>query len=289
MRIGAIEAGGTKIVCGIGDETGHISKQISFPTRSPEITVPEVIDFFADEELDGLGIASFGPIVVDSKSKDYGRITSTPKLEWQNFDWSGTLSEKIIAPIYIDTDVNAAVLGEIRWGSAQGLDNCVYITVGTGIGAGVLVEGNLVHGLLHPEVGHMFVKRHPKDEFNGTCPYHGDCLEGLACGPAISSRWGYQGKQLTGNDSVWELESYYLAQAITNLTLILSTKRIILGGGVMSQPLLLPLIRKKTLQLLNGYIGKTELMENIDQYIVPPMLGGFSGLKGAIALVLSAT
>lgn len=288
MRIGAIELGGTKIVCGIGDENGNIMEHITFPTRKPTESLQEVFEFFRDRPLDRLGVGSFGPIEIDPNGPAYGRITSTPKLAWQNFDLLTALRERFMVPIYLDTDVNVAAFGEARWGAAFGLDSCVYLTVGTGIGAGILVEGNLVHGLLHPEVGHMLVKRHVDDAFAGNCPYHGDCLEGLASGPALAERWGHEGKDLADNAAVWNMEAYYLAQTVTNMVLTLATKKVILGGGVMNQPQLFPSIRKYTIQFLNGYIHKKEVSENINQYIVPPSLGAFAGLKGAMAIALRA-
>ena len=288
MKIGAIEAGGTKFICGIGDETGNILEYTTFPTKTPVETLNHVIEFFHDKKFDALGVGAFGPVEVDPNSVKYGTITSTPKIEWQNYDLLAALKETIHVPIYLDTDVNVAALGEAKWGAANGLDSCVYITVGTGIGAGALVEGNLVHGLLHPEMGHMLVRKHIDDPFKGKCPYHQDCLEGLASGPAIQERWGAEGKNLADNHSVWNLEAYYLAQAIMNIVLTLSPKKIILGGGVMKQEQLFPSIHEEVVKLLNGYIDKKEVKESIADFIVPPLLKDFAGLKGAMALVLNS-
>lgn len=285
MRIGAIEAGGTKINCGIGDEKGNLFNYVSFPTREPLETMQDVYRYFRDQQLEGLGIASFGPVEVNPQSPKYGRITSTPKLAWQNFDWLASMKGYVDCPIYLDTDVNAAALGEARWGAAAGLSNCIYMTVGTGIGAGLLVEGNLVHGLLHPEAGHMLIRRHKEDTYAGHCPFHGDCLEGMASGPAIGDRFGGKAETLGLSHPAWDFEAYYLAQAVVNLTLSTAPQRVILGGGVIHQPQLIEKVRKQVLALLNGYLAKDELIQGIDTFIVPPGLGDFSGLKGALALV----
>ncbi|MCY0887770.1 MAG: ROK family protein [Alicyclobacillaceae bacterium] len=286
MKIGAIEAGGTKFVCGIGDEHGQVAKSITFQTTTPEETLSHVYAFFQSEHIDGLGVGAFGPLELDRQSPLYGHITTTPKRHWQHFNLLGALKDEFSCDIYLDTDVNAAALGEASWGAAAGHQNCIYITVGTGIGAGLLVEGNLVHGLLHPEVGHMLVRRRAGDTFSGCCPYHQDCLEGLASGPAIQARWGEEASLLANNDAVWMLEAYYLGQALTNLILTVSPEKIILGGGVMQQAQLLPLIRREVQTFLAGYVEKRELGQTIDQYIVDPGLGQMAGLKGCLALVV---
>lgn len=286
MRLGAIEAGGTKIICGIGDETGRIEDSVSFPTRDPAETVAQILEYFAHQPLDGLGIASFGPVEVNTSSPNYGTITTTPKLAWQNFNWFEALRTQVHCPIFIDTDVNAAALGEARFGAAVGLANCIYITVGTGIGGGLLAEGNLVHGLMHPEVGHMLIRRHPDDSYQGHCPFHHDCLEGLASGPALEARWGQKAETLDSSHPAWTFESYYLAQAIVNLILVSSTQKVILGGGVMHQPQLITKIREQVLDMLSGYIAKEEVTQNIEGYIVKPGLGDSAGLTGALALTL---
>lgn len=286
LLFGAIEAGGTKIICGFGDENGNIHDSISFPTRDPNETIPKIHAYFENNQLDGLGIASFGPLEVNTTSAQYGTITSTPKQAWQNFNWLQALKEKMNCPIFIDTDVNAAALGETRFGAAKGFSNCIYITVGTGIGAGLVVEGNIVHGMMHPEVGHMMVRRHPEDVYKGHCSYHLDCLEGLASGPAIAERWGQKAEKIEQNHIAWEFEAYYLAQAIVNLLLVTSTQKIILGGGVMHQTNLIMHIRNKVIELLGNYINRSEITQFSDQYIVLPGLADFSGLKGALALAI---
>ncbi|MBZ5749038.1 ROK family protein [Metabacillus rhizolycopersici] len=284
MLLGAIEAGGTKFVCGIGGENGEIYERVSFPTTKPEETMKQVVSFFNQKKIEAIGIGSFGPIDLTKTSDTYGYITSTPKPYWENFNLVGEVKKHFSVPIGFDTDVNGAALGESKWGAAKGLDSCLYITVGTGIGVGAVVEGKLLHGLLHPEMGHILIRKHPEDYFGGSCPYHLDCLEGTAAGPAIEKRWGNKGVELSNDKRVWELESYYLAQAIVNYILILSPKKVILGGGVMKQEQLFPLIRKEVIKLLNGYIQSKDILEGINSYIVPPGLGDNAGLAGALAL-----
>ncbi|MDR7073235.1 ROK family protein [Fictibacillus barbaricus] len=284
MILGAIEAGGTKFVCGIGNQNGEILERITIPTTTPAETLKQVIEFFQGKQIDALGVGSFGPVDLNPVSPTYGFITSTPKKNWNSFNLIGELKKHINVPIGFDTDVNAAALGEMEWGAANGLDSCLYMTVGTGVGVGAIAEGRLIHGMLHPEMGHILVRRHEDDSFQGCCPYHGDCLEGMAAGPAIESRWGQKGSELESNPKVWELEAYYLAQALVNYILILSPKRLILGGGVMKQEHLFPLIRENVAKLLNGYIKHENIFGKIDEYIVPPVLGDNAGLCGALAL-----
>lgn len=286
MTIGAIEAGGTKFVLGIGNEKGEIFEKISIPTEDPNTTMTKVIEFFKDKNIEALGVGCFGPIDLNKDSTSYGYITTTPKLKWANYNIVGELKKYFNIPIGFDTDVNGAALGELTWGAAKNLNSAVYITIGTGIGAGAIIEGRMIHGLLHPEMGHILVKRHDKDNYEGKCPYHKDCLEGLAAGPAIEARWGKKGHELESASEVWEMEAFYLAQAIANFVLILSPEKIILGGGVMNQKHLFPLIRAKVIKNLAGYVNKKEILENIDSYIVSPLLGDNAGLCGAIALGL---
>jgi fructokinase len=287
MVIGAIEAGGTKFVCGLGNEDGVISERISIPTTTPEETMAEVVSFFKDKRIEALGVGSFGPVDLEQSSATYGFITSTPKPHWAQFDLVGELKKYFDVPVGFDTDVNAAALGESLWGAAAGLDSCLYMTVGTGIGVGALVEGKLIHGLTHPEMGHIMVRRHGDDTYAGRCPYHGDCLEGLAAGPAIEERWGKKGIELKESPEVWEMEAHYLAQAIANYILILSPKKVIVGGGVMKQDQLFPLVRGKVKEILGGYVQSGQILEDIDEYIVPPGLGDNAGLAGALGLVKS--
>lgn len=287
MLIGAIEAGGTKFVLGIGNENGEILERLSIPTEAPEITMPKVIDFFKNKDIKAIGVGSFGPIDPNPTSNTYGYITTTPKLKWSNYNIIGELKKHFNMPIAFDTDVNGAALGEIKWGVAQNLKSAVYITVGTGIGAGAVVEGNMIHGLLHPEMGHISVKRHPQDNYEGNCPFHKDCLEGLAAGPAIEARWNISGKDIPKDHIAWEIEAYYISQFIINLILMLSPEKIILGGGVMNQNFILPMIRKQVKGLLNNYINKKELNDEIENYIVSPGLKDNAGLCGSIALALN--
>lgn len=284
MRLGAIEAGGTKFVCGIGTEDGTVLERVSFPTTTPEETMAQVFDFFADKGVEAIGAGFFGPIDPVKGSPTYGSITTTPKPHWSNYNVVSALKERFDVPVGFDTDVNGAALGEHTWGAAQGLDSCLYITIGTGVGAGAVVDGKLIHGLSHPEMGHIVVRRHPDDTYEGTCPYHKDCLEGLAAGPSLGKRWGVTGAELTPEHPAWEMEAYYLAQALMNYVLVLSPQRIVMGGGVMKQQQLFPLIRKKLQELLNGYVSHPSLNQGIDQFIVPPGLGDNAGLCGALAL-----
>lgn len=278
--LGAIEAGGTKFVCAVGDVEGNIMDRIQIPTTVPEETMPEVIAFFKRYEIDSIGVGSFGPIDVDRESSTYGHITSTPKPGWRDYPFVQALKESFNVPVGFNTDVNAAALGEATLGAAKGLDSCVYMTVGTGIGAGAIVQGKLLQGLSHPEMGHILVRRHPKDVYQGKCPYHHDCLEGLAAGPAIEARWGTKGINLVNKPEVWDLEGYYLAQALMQYILILSPKKIILGGGVMHQPQVFTSIYQYLPKLMNEYVTLPEL----PTYIVGPGLGDDAGIIGALLL-----
>lgn len=288
MRIGAIEAGGTKFVCGIGNENGTIEERVSFPTEHPEKTLAQVFEYFKDKAVASIGIGSFGPINIDETSPAYGYVTTTPKPGWSGYPFVPAMKQRFDVPMGWDTDVNAAALGEATWGAAAGLDSCVYYTIGTGVGVGVYAEGKLVHGLVHPEGGHVLVRRHPDDEYQGFCPYHGDCLEGLAAGPALQGRWKVPGSELPPDHPAWAMEAYYIGQAVANAVLMLSPKRVILGGGVMHQPQLFPLVRAEVLKALNGYVSSDALAAGIDGYIVPPGLGDNAGLTGALALGLRA-
>jgi fructokinase len=287
---GAVEAGGTKFVCLIGTGPGDMREQARFSTLSPEVTLRETLDFFRNAaarhgQLDAIGIASFGPIDLRLDSPTYGYITSTPKPGWANVDIAGTIRDALAVPVGFDTDVNAAALAEWRWGSAQGLDTFIYLTIGTGIGGGGLVNGRLLHGLVHPEMGHVRIPHDlDEDPFAGVCPFHGDCLEGLASGPAMNARWLQPAEQLPDDHPGWALEARYLALALVNFICALSPERIVIGGGVMSKTLLYPLIRSQVLALVNNYVRAPQLLEGIDNYIVPPWLGGHAGVLGALAL-----
>ena len=289
MKFGGIEAGGTKFVVAIGDDQGHISNRESFPTTTPEETTEKIIEYFTRNPVDAIGLGCFGPIDPDKNSPTYGYITTTPKPGWANYDIVGEIKKGLNnIPVGFDTDVNAACLGEVKFGAAQGLDSALYLTIGTGLGGGAYVEGNLVHGLLHPEMGHMMLVRREDDTYEGHCPFHKGCLEGMAAGPGLGERWGVKGDELDTDHQAWDLEAYYLGQACATYILILSPKKIILGGGVMMRKQLFPLIHKYTQEFLNGYIQKNEILNDIENYIIPPGLGNDAGIVGSIALAVEA-
>ena len=285
---GSLEAGGTKMVCAIGDEQGNILERVSIPTLAPENTMPAILDFFKGKNISALGIGCFGPVDLDKKSPTYGCITTTPKLAWRNYDIVGVCEKELGIPVGFDTDVNGSALGEATWGCTKDLDNSIYITVGTGIGVGVIIDRKPYHGMLHPEGGHIFLARHPQDPMErGVCPYHELCLEGLASGPSIQARWGKPGVELADRKEVWELEAYYLAQAICSYIMILSPERIIIGGGVAHQEQMMPLIRKEVLRQMGGYIA-AKGMQDLDNYIVLPSLNDDQGILGALKLAMDA-
>lgn len=285
MVLGALEAGGTKMVCAVGNENGEIFEQVSIPTKTPDITIPQLIRYFKDKKIKALGIGSFGPIDLDRSSATYGYITSTPKLEWSDYNIAGAFKKALGVPVGFDTDVNSSALGEAAWGALKGLDSGIYITIGTGIGVGILSGGKLLHNMLHPEAGHILLAKAEKDGYEGKCPYHKTCFEGLAAGPAIEERYGKPAKELADTKEVWELEGDYIAQALVSFILTISPRRIILGGGVMHQEQLFPIVRKRVKELLNGYI-KTRELEDLDSYIVPAMLGGDQGIMGCLQLAV---
>lgn len=286
MRLGALEAGGTKMVCAIGNENGEILERVSIPTETPDITMPKLISYFADKKIEALGIGCFGPIDLNRDSNTYGYITTTPKLAWKNYNIVKMFQDALNVPVGFDTDVNGSALGEATWGITKGLENSMYITIGTGIGTGIITNGKLLHGMLHPEGGHLLLSRHPNDSFEGTCPYHKTCLEGLASGPAIEARWGEKGTELAERREVWELEAYYIAQALVDYIMVLSPQRIVIGGGVTHQEHLMPLIREEVKRQLAGYIDTKELL-NMDQYVVLPSLNDNQGIMGALKLGLN--
>lgn len=292
---GGIEAGGTKFVCAVGTGPEDIRAEARFPTTQPSETIRRVLHFFREQQerlgipLEAVGIASFGPVDPNPASPTFGHITSTPKSGWQNVDLAGEIRRGLNLPVGFDTDVNGAALAEGLWGAARGLDTFIYITVGTGIGGGGMVGGRLIHGMLHPEMGHIRIPHDRQaDPFAGTCPYHGDCLEGLACGPAIEARWGARAETLPPDHPAWPLEAHYLALAVANFVCTLSPQRVILGGGVMNQRQLFPMIRARVREFLNGYIPTAPILDGIDEYIVPPALRERAGILGAIALAKTA-
>ena len=286
---GAVEAGGTKFVCMVGTGPADMRTKVRFPTTTPAETLQETLAFFRAAEsrfgrLAAVGIASFGPLDLQPDSPTFGFITSTPKAGWANVDIAGAVRDALDVKVGIDTDVNAAALGEWRWGAAQGLDTFLYLTIGTGIGGGGMVNGRLMHGLVHPEMGHIRIPHDlEEDPFAGICPFHGDCLEGLASGPAMKARWLESAEQLAPDHPGWTLEARYLALALVNFICTVSPQRIVMGGGVMSNRQVFPLIRQQVSELLNNYVRAPQLIA-IDDYIVPPWLGDQAGVLGALAL-----
>jgi fructokinase len=291
MIFGGVEAGGTKWVCAIGSGPHDIRDTIVFPTTSPEKTLARAADFFqrGRGKPAAVGVGCFGPIDVRHSSPTWGHITTTPKPGWADTDVIAPLRAALGLPIGFDTDVNAAALGEHRWGAAAGLETFCYITVGTGIGGGGMTNGQLMHGLLHPELGHMRIPHdRARDPFDGVCPYHGDCLEGLASGEAIRRRWGRPGEELGDQEEAWRLEAEYLALGVVNVICALSPERVLLGGGVMRNPSLLPLVRSHVRQLMAGYTDTAQLDAEIDDYLVAPALGHRAGVLGALELAQRA-
>ncbi|WP_232522411.1 ROK family protein [Marinimicrobium alkaliphilum] len=286
---GGLEAGGTKFNCVLAHTPSKILARASFPTTTPEETIGHVIDFFqsASRErgpLSALGIASFGPVDRSTGSETYGYITATPKLKWVDTDLLGQIANALRVPAEFDTDVNGAALGEGVLGAAKGLENYVYVTIGTGVGAGIMANGRPVNGAIHPEVGHIFIPRDPQDtDFPGACPYHGDCLEGLVAGPALEQRWGCKADQLPVDHQAWDIQARYLAIMCINLTVCYSPERIILGGGVMQQGHLFPKIRAHFKKLMNGY-EQGPAAGNLENFIVPPGLGNAAGETGALLM-----
>ena len=280
MLVGAIEAGGTKFVCAIGNESNEIIERVSFPTTTPEETLAHVFEFFDQYELASIGIGSFGPIDINEKSETYGYVLSTPKLAWKDFAFLGAMKERYDIPMGWTTDVNAAALGESEKGAAAGLDNVMYITIGTGVGAGAIVNGQLLEGIGHPEMGHLLVKPHQDDHYDGFCPYHGNCLEGMAAGPSINGRLDMAGKDVDPDHQVWDFMANYIGQALVAYTVILRPERIILGGGVMHAPKMLDKVKEAFDALLGNYVDVPEL----DSYLVKPGLGDNAGITGAILL-----
>jgi fructokinase len=294
---GGIEAGGTKFVCAVGTSPSDLRGESRFPTTTPAETIGKAVEFFktavaAQGPLAAVGIASFGPIDPQQDSPSFGYITTTPKPGWANTDFAGAVSRALGVPVGFDTDVNVAALGEWRWGAGQGVDNVIYLTIGTGIGGGGLVNGKLLHGLVHPEMGHIRIPHdRAVDPYAGHCPFHGDCFEGLASGPTMADRWKQPAETLKLDHPAWQLEAHYLALAVVNFICTLSPQRIILGGGVMEHPRLLTMVRAGVQELLNRYVQAPAVLDDIDSYIVAPGLGNRSGVLGAFALaeqVLSA-
>lgn len=286
---GGIEGGGTKFNCAIGTAPENIIAEGRFVTAAPDETIQQIVKFFQPhkEQIAAIGLGSFGPFDIDPASPTYGFITTTPKPHWSNVNILGMLREKLSLPIAAEMDVVTAGLGEARWGAGKNDSHLLYLTIGTGIGGGFIVDGRPFHGLTSLEMGHIRLARDPqRDPFRGACPYHGDCFEGLASGPALEARYGQRGETLPDDHPFWDLEAGYIAQALVNYILSLAPKRIIIGGGVMKRSLLFPLARRKMQVLLNGYIAHEMILDRIDEYIVPPALGDRAGVLGAMALVM---
>jgi len=291
---GGIEGGGTKFVCAVGTAPDNILAEIRIPTTTPAKTMQNAISFFQQQQKEygrfaALGVGCFGPLDPDPRSPTYGRILPTPKPGWTDAEIVAPLQSAFHVPVGFDTDVNGAALSESRWGAARGCDPVLYITIGTGIGGGALVNGRLLHGLTHPEMGHIHIPHDTiADPFPGFCPFHGDCFEGLAAGPAIEKRWGLKAENLPADHPAWDLEAHYIALALANFILTLSPQKIVIGGGVAQQAQMLPLIHQKVRAILNDYVQSVHIAKNISDYIVLPGLGSRAGVLGAIALAEQA-
>lgn len=289
VLFGGVEAGGTKWLCVVG-RGDDVVAELRVPTTTPAATLDAVVRFFREQQsthgpIAAFGIGSFGPLDLHPASPRFGHITATPKPGWADTDVVGAVRRAFGVPVAFDTDVNAAALGEWRYGAARGLDTFIYLTVGTGIGGGGLVGGRVMHGLVHPEMGHVRVPHDlAADPFPGACPFHGDCLEGLASGPAMTARWAVAPDALPPGHPAWALEARYLGLALHGFVCTLSPQRIVIGGGVLEQPRLLPLVREELGRLLNGYIQAPELLTGLDRYVVPPALGRRSGVVGALVM-----
>ncbi len=287
---GGIEAGGTKFVCATGTGPDDVRAEIRFPTRGSTEALALAIEFFRTQPKlpSAIGIGAFGPVDSDPASSTYGYITNTPKEGWQNTDLVGPVRRAVGVPVVFDTDVNAAAVGEHHWGAARDVNTFLYLTVGTGIGGAAIIRGKRHHGLMHPEMGHILVPRAEGDDFEGKCPYHGQCLEGMASGPAIAARWKMAATDIPAGHIAWRIQAHYLAIAVINFIVTLSPERVILGGGVMQRSELLPMIRTIVLDRLRGYIRRDEITRHIDSYIVAPALGDRAGVLGAMALAAEA-
>lgn len=283
---GCMEGGGTKFVCAVGSGPDEIVEEIRFPTTTPGNTLSQAIAFFQKYNLSAIGLAPFGPLDMNPASPTYGSITNTPKPGWAGTNVVAAFQRTFDVPLAFELDVNAAAFGEYSWiPDNKRLESLVYFTIGTGIGAGIIINGKVTHGLTHPEAGHMRLPHdRKKDPFPGTCPFHGDCFEGMASGPALARRWGKPAEMLPDDHPAWEQETLYIAYALVNVILTLSPQRIVLGGGVMEHQSLFPSIRGKVRGLLNGYLTSPMLTGTMEEYIVPPALGKRSGVLGALAL-----
>lgn len=268
MLLGSIEAGGTKFVCAVGNENYQVQDQTQFPTTTPEETLQRTVGYFKKFDIAALSIASFGPIEIRHSSPKYGYVTTTPKPGWADTDFVGYIKKEFDIPIFWTTDVNGSAYGEYVMDTLanEKINSLTYYTIGTGVGAGAIVNGHLIGGIGHSEMGHVLVKRHPDDlDFKGVCPYHGDCLEGLVAGPTFEARLGVKGAEVPHSDPVWDIMAYYTAQAAIQTTLTLRPGKIVFGGGV-TNPDFLEKVRKSFKELLNGYVQVPDL----DKYLVMP-------------------
>jgi len=283
---GGMEGGGTKFVCAVGSGPDEIIEEVRFATTTPDETLSQAIAFFQKYNLAAIGLAPFGPLDLDPASPAFGSITATPKSDWSGTNVVAAFQRAFDVPLAFELDVNAAAFGEYSWiRENRRLESLVYFTIGTGIGAGVIIKGKVVHGMTHPEAGHMHLPHdRKKDPFPGICPFHGDCFEGMASGPALARRWRKPAETLPDNHPAWEQEAAYIAFALVNVILTLSPQRIVLGGGVMEHQPLFPSIRSKVRRLINGYIASPVFAGSLEEYIVPPSLGKRSGVLGAMAL-----
>lgn len=291
---GGIEGGGTKFICALAEDENHIIDETRFPTGTPFETVQRITEFFqkhlhAGKSIQRIGLANFGPIDPVLGSSTYGKVLATPKPGWTNFDIVKAIESTLLVPVTFDTDVNGAALAEAKWGAGSGLEGVLYLTIGTGIGGGYYINGKVIHGMLHPEMGHILIPQDfVRDPFPGSCPFHADCFEGLANGPALEKRWGQKAETLAADHPAWKLEAEYISLALFNYILILSPRKIILGGGVSKQIQMMPMIHARVKQLLNGYVHSDLVNEEIENYIVQPGLGEKAGILGALALAMVA-
>lgn len=283
MKIGAIEGGGTKFICAVGNELGIIENEIIIATTTPLETLNKVIQFFKNNPVEKIGIGCFGPLELNEEKENYGSILDSPKIEWSNFNIVKYLNNALNIPIKITTDVNAAALAEIEVGNSKNLNSVLYITIGTGIGVGAIINRKFLSGINHPEMGHIRLKKHDSDIFNGECPFHGDCFEGLASGIAIEKRFNKKGEELLDKKDVWDLIGYYIGQAIASLNFILAPQRVIIGGGVGINPLLLEYTKNYFKEFNNNYISN-EYTNDLNSFIQITSLNNRAGLIGALIL-----
>ncbi|NJD59376.1 MAG: fructokinase [Anaerolineales bacterium] len=288
---GGIEGGGTKFICMVASDPGSTIDEVRFVTTTPQETLEQVCAFFTPyikaQRIKSIGLGSFGPVDTDPSSPTFGYITTTPKPNWAFTNILGILQGELKVPIAIDMDVAASALGEYRWGASRGIDPSLYLTVGTGIGGSYILNGKPLRGLVSLEMGHVYIPHNrQRDPFPGSCPYHGDCFEGLANGPAIHKRFNQFPESLADQDPFWEIEAGYIAYALVNYIFTFPPKKIVVGGGVMHRLFLFDLVRHKVSSLLNNYLNHPTLTGPLDEYIVPPGLGYRSGVLGGIALAM---